>query len=209
MKKITAFVGSARKQHTHRAVEAFLGHLQAREAIEWEIVHLCDYQIQTCKGCKVCFEKGEEHCPLKDDRDLLLEKMAASDGVIFASPNYSFQVSGAMKVFLDRLGFIFHRPRFFGKTYTSIVAQGIYGGNKIVNYLDFVGRGLGFNPVKGACIKSLEPMTDQAAAQDGQNPRQAGRAFSCPNEQTGLPGTDIYQTHAFQNEPHHDAAGAE
>jgi hypothetical protein len=50
-----------------------------------------------------------------------------------------------MKIFLDRLGFVFHRPRFFGKAFTSIVAQGIYGGNKIVGYLDFVGMGLGFN----------------------------------------------------------------
>jgi len=36
----------------------------------------------------------------------------ASDGVIFATPNYSFQVSGIMKVFLDRLGFAFHRRAF-------------------------------------------------------------------------------------------------
>jgi multimeric flavodoxin WrbA len=87
---------------------------------------------------------------LKDDRDVLIEKVMASDGVVFASPNYSFQVSAIMKTFLDRLGFAFHRPRFFGKTFTSIVAQGIYGGNKIVDYLDFVGFGLGFNTVKGS-----------------------------------------------------------
>jgi hypothetical protein len=45
------------------------------------------------------------------------------------------------------LGLAFHRPRFFGKTFASIVAQGIYGGNKIVDCLDFVGYGLGFNAV--------------------------------------------------------------
>jgi hypothetical protein len=66
-----------------------------------------------------------------------------------------------MKIFLDRLGFIFHRPRYFGKTFTSIVAQGIYGGGKIVKYLDFVGGGLGFNVVQGSCIKTLEPMTER------------------------------------------------
>jgi multimeric flavodoxin WrbA len=127
--------------------------------IEYEIVRLSDYQLQPCKGCKACIDKGEEHCPLGDDRDLLINKIAASDGVIFASPNYSFQVSAIMKTFLDKLGFAFHRPRFFGKTFTSIVAQGIYGGNKIVGYLDFVGNGLGFNTVKGSCITTLEPMT--------------------------------------------------
>jgi NAD(P)H-dependent FMN reductase len=106
-------------------------------------------------------DKGEELCPLKDDRDTLIDKLMKSDGVIFASPNYSFQVSGLMKVFLDRIGFVFHRPRFFGKAFTSIVAQGISGGNKIVRYLDFVGGALGFNVVKGCCINSLEPMTEK------------------------------------------------
>lgn len=198
MKKITAFVGSARKQHTHRAVEAFLNNLEKKEHIEWEIVHLCDYQIQTCKGCKVCFEKGEEHCPLKDDRDLMLEKMAASDGVIFASPNYSFQVSGAMKVFLDRLGFIFHRPRFFGKTYTSIVAQGIYGGNKIVKYLDFVGKGLGFNSVKGACIKSLEPMTDKQQRKTDQTLARQAERFHAQMNKRAYPAPSIIKLMLFR-----------
>jgi hypothetical protein len=42
--------------------------------------------ISACRGCKTCFNKGEEHCPLNDDRDLLFDKIAASDGVVFASP---------------------------------------------------------------------------------------------------------------------------
>jgi len=161
MKKITAFVGSARKKHTYKAVVQFLSNLQSMGDIEYEIVRLSDYQLQPCQGCKACIDKGEERCPLKDDRDLLVEKMMASDGVVFASPNYSFHVSAIMKTFLDKLGFAFHRPRFFGKTFTSIVAQGIFGGKKIVDYLDFVGNGLGFNTVKGSCIMTLEPMTEK------------------------------------------------
>ena len=160
-KRVTAFVGSARKKHTYNAVRQFLGHLQSLGDVEYEIVILSDHQLGACRGCKLCFEKGEEFCPLKDDRDVLIEKMMASDGVVFASPNYSFQVSASIKIFLDRLGFAFHRPRFFGKTFTSIVTQGIYGGDKIVSYLDFVGNGLGFNTVKGICATALEPMTEK------------------------------------------------
>jgi len=159
--KVTAFVASARKKHTYNAAAQLLSNLQSMGDVEVEIVRLSDYRIETCRGCKACCDKGEELCPLKDDRDVLIEKMMASDGVVFASPNYSFQVSGMMKVFLDRLGFAFHRPRFFGKAFTSIVAQGIYGGGKIVSYLDFVGNGLGFNTVKGSCITTLEPMTEK------------------------------------------------
>jgi hypothetical protein len=109
----------------------------------------------------LCLNKGEELCPFKDDRNMLIDKMNNSDGIIFASPNYSFDVSGLMKVFLDRLGFIFHRPRFFGKACTSIVVQGFYRGNKIIDYFNFIGKALGFNIVKGCCLNSLEPMTEK------------------------------------------------
>jgi multimeric flavodoxin WrbA len=161
MKKVTVFVGSARKKHTYNAAAQFLRNLEAMGEIEGEIVRLSTYRLETCKGCKLCCDKGEEYCPLKDDRDVLIEKMMSSDGVVFASPNYSFHVSALMKTFLDRLGFAFHRPRFFGKTFTSIVTQGIYGGNKIVKYLDFVGNALGFNTVKGRCLMTLDPMTEK------------------------------------------------
>jgi multimeric flavodoxin WrbA len=159
MKRVTAFVGTARKKHTYSATRQFLDNLQSLGHIESEIVALSDYRIEICRGCKVCFAKGEEFCPLKDDRDVLIDKMMGSDGVVLASPNYSFQVSAIMKIFLDRLGFVFHRPRFFGRAFTSIVAQGIYRGDKIVSYLDFVGKGLGFNTVKGTCFTAFEPMT--------------------------------------------------
>jgi multimeric flavodoxin WrbA len=161
MKRVTAFVGSARKKHTYDAVRQFLDDLQRLGEVESEIVVLSDHQLGTCTGCQVCFAKGEELCPLKDDRDVLLGKVMASDGVIFASPNYSFHVSAIMKIFLDRLGFVFHRPRFFGKTFTSIVAQGIYGGDKLMKYFDFVGNALGFNTVKGSCFTAFDPMTER------------------------------------------------
>ena len=160
--RVTAFIGSARKQHTYKASEQLLQKLQSLGDIEYEIVMLSDYHLEICKGCLLCLNKGEEFCPFKDDRDRLIEKMISSDGVIFASPTYSFQVSGLMKIFLDRLAFFCHRPRFFGKTFTSIVTQGIYGGEDVVKYLDFMGSGLGFNVVKGCCLTTLEPMTKKA-----------------------------------------------
>ena len=159
MKKVTAFVGSGHKRLTHNAVRRFLDGLESFGDVETELVTLSDYRIGTCRGCRLCFDKGEEACPLQDDRDVLIDKIAASDGVVFASPNYSFQVSGMLKVFLDRLGFAFHRPRFFGKTFTSIVTQGFFGGPKIVKYLDFAASCLGFNTVPGKCFTALDPPT--------------------------------------------------
>jgi multimeric flavodoxin WrbA len=198
MKKVTAFVGSARKKHTQNAVQQYLGHLQSLGDVECEIVRLSEYRIETCRGCRLCFDKGEEFCPLKDDRDMLIQKIEASDGVVFASPNYSFQVSAIMKIFLDRLGFIFHRPRFFGRTFTSIVAQGIYGGSKIVKYLDFVGNGLGFNTVKGSCINSLEPMTDKQQKKTDRILEQQSRRFYERLMQSAYPAPTLVKLMAFR-----------
>ncbi len=161
MKKVTAFIGSAHKRNTHQVVAEFFTKLESLGNVECEIITLSDYKLGTCRGCAVCFEKGEEFCPLKDDRDVLMGKIMNSDGVIFATPNYSFQVSGIMKVFLDRFGYAFHRPEYFGKTFTNIVVQGIGGGSEINKYLNFVGSNLGFNTEKGVCITYLNPRTDK------------------------------------------------
>lgn len=159
--KVTAFVGSAQKRHTYHATELFLQKLQLLGDIDSEIVVLSDYNLHACRGCRLCLDHGEELCPLKDDRDLLFEKIRNSDGVVFASPNYSFQVSGILKVFFDRFGYMFHRPPFFGKTYTCIVTEGIYGGKKILKYINFIGYGLGFNTVKGSSITTVEPISEE------------------------------------------------
>ena len=198
MKKVTAFVGSARKKHTYNAVRQFLDNLQSFGDVEYEIIALSDYRLETCRGCKLCFEKGEEVCPLKDQRDVLIEKMMASDGVVFAAPNYSFQVSAMMKIFLDRLGFVFHRPRFFGKTFTSIVAQGIYGGDKIVSYLDFVGSGLGFNTVKGVCITALEPMTENEKQKIHKALAKQSRRFYKRLVKSDYPVPTLFKLMAFR-----------
>jgi len=196
--KVTAFVGSARKKHTYAATELFLQKLKSLGDIEYEIVQLSDYNLRACKGCIVCMDKGEEFCPLKDDRDLLIDKMLTSDGVIFASPNYSFHVSGLMKVFLDRLGYIFHRPRFFGKAFTSIVVQGIYGGNTIVKYFSFIGGALGFNVVKGCCINSLEPMTEKGRKRIDASIDKLSQRFYARLEKKEFPTPSLFGLMIFR-----------
>ena len=163
IKKVTILDGSPhRGGATYTASRKFLDALESFGDVHGEIVVLSDYAIGVCRGCKVCFARGEDHCPLKDDRDAIIGKMSASDAVVFASPNYSWHVSGVMKVFLDRLGFAFHRPQFHGKTSSAIVVQGIYRGGQIRKYLEFVAGGLGFKSVRGSVHRTLEPMTDKA-----------------------------------------------
>lgn len=198
MKKVTAFVGSGHKRLTHDAVRQFLDDLESFGDVETELVTLSDYRIGTCRGCRLCFDRGEENCPLKDDRDLLISKIMSSDGVVLASPNYSFQVSGMLKVFLDRLGYVFHRPRFFGKTYTSIVTQGFFGGKKIVKYLDFVGGALGFNTVPGRCFTALDPPTTQEKAKRDRALAAQSRRFHKRMSGASLPAPSLLKLWGFR-----------
>lgn len=198
MMKVAAFVGSARRQHTYRAVERFLANLRARGDVETETVFLSDYRLEICKGCKLCCDRGEEMCPLKDDRDLLLQKLFAADGVVFASPNYSFNVSGRMKVFLDRLAFALHRPRGFGKAFTSITVEAIYRGREIARYFDFIGMGLRYNVVKGRVVKSLEPMTDEVRRRNEKTIDRLSREFYATLASRKLPTPSLFELFMFR-----------
>jgi multimeric flavodoxin WrbA len=178
MKKVTVLVGSPhRGGATYTAARRFLDDLESLGGAHGEIVVLSDYDIGVCRGCKTCFDRGEERCPLKDDRDVLIGKMMDSDGVVFASPNYSWHVPGVMKVFFDRLGYLFHRPCFHGKTSTAIVVQGIAKGRQIRKYLEFVGGGLGFKVVKGSVSRTLEPMTEKAVRRRDEALTKQSRRF--------------------------------
>ena len=177
MKKVTAFIGSAHRRNTLNAVKQYLNNLQSLGDVEYEIVTLSDYKLGICRGCQLCCNRGEQYCPLKDDRDLLMEKIAASDGVIFATPNYTWNLSGIMKVFLDRFGFVVHRPRYFGKAFTSIVVQAVGRGDKIVEYLDFTARSLGFNIMKGMTITAFDPRTEKQQKKIDRDLAEHSRRF--------------------------------
>lgn len=150
--KVLAILGSPRKGQTYKAVALFEQHLKAYGSIEFSYVFLNETNLTQCRGCALCLESGEEFCPVKDDRPMLVEKMLESDGVIFATPNYSLQVSALMKIFLDRLCFVFHRPCFFGKASMAIVTQGVYGAGDIVKYLNTIGDFWGFNVCPGVAV---------------------------------------------------------
>src|SRR4030042_5051916 len=158
-KKVTVFIGSDARQATYKAVQEFEKNLIEMGNIDFEYVFLKNYHLEFCHSCLNCFMKGEEFCPLKDDRNKLIKRIENSDGIIFATPNYTFQVSGRMKTFIDRIAFIYHRPRFFDKAFTAIVTQGVYGGKGVLKYLHKTGEFLGFHVSKGCYVTTHRPMT--------------------------------------------------
>ena len=89
-----------------------------------EFIYLGKHNIRICKGCRTCFNLGEENCPLNDDVPIILSKMQAADLLVLASPVYVSAVSGLMKNWIDRLAYICHRPAFSGKPAFVITTSG-------------------------------------------------------------------------------------
>ena len=128
--KVIALIASYRKKgNTTRVVEMVLESLRQQSAgrdqpVEIETVFLGHQNIQLCRGCRLCFDKGEALCPLKDDLLPIKAKLQAADVVIAASPVYVDDVSGTMKNWIDRMAHLCHRPGFAGKSVYLIATTG-------------------------------------------------------------------------------------
>ena len=196
--KILAIIGTPQKKHTYRNVQNLFTELSKFGDVETETLTLSDYNLKSCTGCKVCLDKGEELCPLKDDRDAVLKKIEAANGIVWATPNYTFQVSGIMKIFLDRLGFICHRPKYFGKVSCSIVTQGVFGGGKIVEYLKFISKAIGFNSLKGIVLTTREPVTERIAKSNEKKIKVLAEKFYKELNKKHLPTPSLFELMIFR-----------
>jgi len=94
------------------------------EPLHVETVYLAYRDIRPCRGCRICFDKGEERCPLRDDVLAIKAKMKGSDGLIIAGPVYVNDVNGVVKNWIDRLAHVCHRPEFAGKCAYLITTVG-------------------------------------------------------------------------------------
>jgi multimeric flavodoxin WrbA len=128
--KILTIMGSPRKGNTYRAVRRIEENMKALGEVDFEYLWLKDAGLADCRGCTVCFLKGEQRCPLNDLRQALEQKMLDADGVIFASPNYASNVSGLMKTFIDRFAYAGHRPRFYEQYALYVSTSAGPGGMK-------------------------------------------------------------------------------
>jgi len=140
--KILAICGSPRKGGTFKALSAMR---EEFPDIDYEILMLKDMELKDCHGCYTCINRGAEKCPLKDDRDLILKKMEEADGVVFATPTNTRNVTVLMKKLMDKLGYIAHRPYFFDKYAMFIATCKGFGADLANNYMTSNVSQYGFN----------------------------------------------------------------
>jgi len=79
-----------------------------------------------CLGCCSCYKTG--HCVIDDDAEKISHAIAGADGLVLGTPTYASNVSGLMKVLIDRGHFVIEQL-LRGK-YCVTVATGENHGSK-------------------------------------------------------------------------------
>ena len=105
--KILAINGSHHQGNTYAVLNTIQNDFPD---IDYELLNLHEANLEQCRGCYVCIAKGEQYCQLKDDRDMIIKKMSEADGIVFASPVYVNFITSRMKQFIERIGYMSHRP---------------------------------------------------------------------------------------------------
>lgn len=154
--KIVVLMGSPRKRDSYNICKLIEGKLRESYTVEFEYIFLKDYVIEDCKGCDMCFKTSEHLCPCKDDMHKIKEKLLNSDGIIFATPVYAYQVPAPLKRVIDRLSYLFHRQELIGKPALIVVTTGGGGHKQVSKYLKLTACGWGCNLV--GAINIISPM---------------------------------------------------
>jgi multimeric flavodoxin WrbA len=104
--QVTVFSGSRNREgRTAKAIEAIRKGV-AKAGGDSECLFLIEHNLEMCRQCDSdgwgdCRREGR--CIIEDDFSSLVDKIKASDVVVFATPVYFQDLSEIMRCFLDRL----------------------------------------------------------------------------------------------------------
>lgn len=139
MKKVIAYIGTRKGENsnTYKFIKAIFDECKTKSKnIHFEIITSNDFLINSCIGCEKCFISGT--CPLDeiDEAGKLKEKLLSADMVILASPVYAHNVSGDMKIFIDRISHWLHNMKLNGK-YAAVISTTLSNGHlTAISYLE-------------------------------------------------------------------------
>lgn len=85
-----------------------------------EKVCLYDKTISFCKGCLACLKS--HRCVIRDDADIIAQKMRQADVLVFATPIYYYEMCGQMKTMLDRANPLYDSDYRFREVYLLAAA---------------------------------------------------------------------------------------
>ena len=152
MKKIFVYIGSrsGKNSTTLKYINNVLNKIiesVGKENVEVDLYITTSCKINNCLGCNACFYTGKCVQDNEDDMEVIKSKMLNSDIVIFASPVYLHNVSGDMKIFIDRISYWTHLLRLAGKIGVVVATSSGNGLELTTNYIHKVMIYLGIKVV--------------------------------------------------------------
>ena len=119
-KKVLVISTSPRKGSNSEALCDEFARGAQESGNEVEKVSLAGKDIRFCRGCFVC--QKTQRCLIRDDADLIEQKMEHADVLVFATPIYYYEMSGQMKTMLDRGNPLFTTDYAFRDVYLICTA---------------------------------------------------------------------------------------
>jgi len=142
--KIAVIMGSPKgmKGYTGMLIKPMLDAMEEAGA-EVTIYSLGKLKVNFCKACtEICHKTGV--CHQDDDCKTIIEGMLEADGVIFATPNYNYNVTAQLKALIDRCNLPLHCQRFSGKYGAIAVTCGGSDPEVVEGYLKEILTAFGF-----------------------------------------------------------------
>ena len=175
--KIVVLQGSPRiKGNTAQLAKEVIRPLESKGAeIVW--YNLNQLSIKGCQSCYAC--KKQPGCVIKDDAQAILENIASADAVIFATPVFMWDMTGQMKLIVDRL-FAFMNADFSsklvpGKKFLWVVTQGQPDANlfrpnfeKSVKVMQMMGFGEGRIFIAGGFMELADVSKQESVVAEAQ-----------------------------------------
>jgi len=92
--------------------------------VDVEYFDLSRLSMSQCEGCCACYTTG--HCHINDDAERLSDLIKEADGLVLGSPTYASNVSGYMKLLIDRGHFVIEQM-LTGKHCLTVTTGENYG----------------------------------------------------------------------------------
>jgi multimeric flavodoxin WrbA len=115
LKKIVILSTSPRKNSNSNALAEEFAKGAKEAGNEVEIISVIGKKIEFCRGCFACQKTGQ--CVIKDDVNEIEQKVLEADVIVWATPIYYYEMSGQMKVLIDRLNPMFTKDYKFRDVY--------------------------------------------------------------------------------------------
>ncbi|SJZ41329.1 NADPH-dependent FMN reductase [Pilibacter termitis] len=145
MKKVVALIGSRQKKgNTATFVKTILNKLP-KDEFEIEYLFPQEFQLSHCTGCHTCFKKAK--CVVKDDLEILQEKILSSDIFVISSPVYLHYMTADLKLILDRCSWWAHTLRLQGKPVVVLSTCNSNGHKSVIEPLSKIMNWMGGNVI--------------------------------------------------------------